>query len=337
MVSNMPIDLKLRVQIPEIKLPTIDLEITKKIEMKKVIIWGHKQGHTHSWVHASFHKAFKHLGYDTYWFDDADMHTGILEKFDFADSLFLTEGQVDSELPVRGDCKYILHNCNLKKYESTLKNCLNLQVYSTPRTSDSNVEKVDDFTYYQPEPSHHDGCDNRTLFMPWATNLLPHEFPERTISMVREARTREVHWVGSVTDGYQGNGIELVKLDSSLKELGVDIQVSRVDDETHMDLVMKSYVAPAVQGAWQVDVGYIPCRVFKNVSYGKIPFTNSPTVDALFEGRIPYAPTADMKELIQKTVWLEETISEEKYQELINFVKTKHTYLNRIELLLRFV
>ena len=42
-------------------------------DIKKVVIWGHKlYSHTHSFIHSGFFKAFKHLGYDTYWFDNND-------------------------------------------------------------------------------------------------------------------------------------------------------------------------------------------------------------------------------------------------------------------------
>jgi hypothetical protein len=62
--------------------------------IKKVVLWGHKlHTHTHSYIHFAFHKAFKHLGYDTYWFDNNDDVSG----FDFFGSLFITEGQVDSK------------------------------------------------------------------------------------------------------------------------------------------------------------------------------------------------------------------------------------------------
>jgi len=68
---------------------------------EKVIIWGHKlHSHTHSYIHNAFYIAFKHMGYETYWFDDKDD----VKKFDFSNSLFLTEGQVDKKIPLREDC-----------------------------------------------------------------------------------------------------------------------------------------------------------------------------------------------------------------------------------------
>ena len=43
------------------------------MKYNKVVIWGHPlYSHTHSYVHEAYNKAFKHLGYDTYWFHDGD-------------------------------------------------------------------------------------------------------------------------------------------------------------------------------------------------------------------------------------------------------------------------
>ena len=70
----------------------------------KVVIWGHKlHTHTHSYIHNAFYLAFRNLGYQVFWFDDNDD----VSNFDFSDSLFLTEGQVDRKIPVREDCQYI--------------------------------------------------------------------------------------------------------------------------------------------------------------------------------------------------------------------------------------
>ena len=76
------------------------------MKFSKVIVWGHLlHSHTHSYVHHSFNKTFKYLGYDTYWLDNKSDISGI----NFTNSLFLTEGQVDQSIPLRNDCFYLLH------------------------------------------------------------------------------------------------------------------------------------------------------------------------------------------------------------------------------------
>ena len=73
----------------------------------KVIIWGHKlHSHTHSYIHNSYFKAFKFLGYEVFWFDHNDDVSG----FDFSNCIFFTEDQVKKGIPLRNDCKYIAHH-----------------------------------------------------------------------------------------------------------------------------------------------------------------------------------------------------------------------------------
>ena len=76
------------------------------MDVNNIIIWGHKlHSHTHSYIHNAFFIAFKKLGYDTYWFDDNDDTS----NFDFSNSLFITEHQVDNKIPKRKDCLYFVH------------------------------------------------------------------------------------------------------------------------------------------------------------------------------------------------------------------------------------
>ena len=63
----------------------------------KVVIWGFPlHSHTHSYIHYGWYKGFKHLGYDTYWFDD----TNYPSDFDYSNCLFLTEGYADNNIPI---------------------------------------------------------------------------------------------------------------------------------------------------------------------------------------------------------------------------------------------
>ncbi len=43
-------------------------------------------------------------------------------------------------------------------------------------------------------------------------------------------------------------------------------------------------------GSWQKNIGYIPCRILKNISYGHMGITNSPRVYELFENKVVYHP-----------------------------------------------
>ncbi len=291
----------------------------------KVVIWGHKlHSHTHSYIHNAFYVAFKHLGYKTYWFDNQDN----IDDFDFTNTLFLTEGQVDSGMPVRNDCKYILHNCDGARYQNLdKKNYFTLQVY-TDDVLPRNVHKVEACIYYD--------YPGRCVFMPWATDLLPHEIDEIMLKIPHIRKSSTVYWIGTIGGGYFGNEHQIDPFINACKENRCNfVRSSNVSFEENKRLVLESYMAPAIVGEWQAKVGYIPCRIFKNISYGKMGITNSKRVFELFEGKVVY--NSDTYALFSDAKKRLESMKIEDLYDLMNFVKTKHTYINRIQTLLTFL
>ena len=105
---------------------------------------------------------------------------------DFTNSLFITEHLVCKNIPIRYDCKYILHNSfvdpgkayykkNAGTWEdirfkdiATKGNVINMQVYRPKFVQ--NKTKMEDYVYYD--------ISTYTLYFPWATDLLPHEINE---------------------------------------------------------------------------------------------------------------------------------------------------------------
>ena len=303
------------------------------LPFKKVVIWGHKlHSHTHSYIHAAFYKAFNYLGYDTYWLDDSDMVDGI----DFSSSLFITEGQVDKNIPLRDDCKYILHNCYSDKYHDLMckGNAIRLQVYTNDCLA-CNVQKVDDYIYIDREGS----C----IYMPWATDLLPYEIESIKEKMLERSETKKkvVTFIGFVGGGSFGNSSNVEPFQRACEENGMPFVATGlytsgiISIEENISSIYNSYMAPAIQGEWQCEKGYIPCRIFKNISYGALGITNSKTVWELFNKKIVY--NADTYQLFFDACDRVNIITLEEQFELMDFVKEKHTYLNRIEHLLCFL
>lgn len=294
----------------------------------KVVIWGHKKNsHTHFYIHNAFNKAFKHLGYDVYWFDDED----VIEDFDFENSLFLVEGQVDRKIPLRNDCKYILHNCNNSKYQHLdQKNWMRLQVYTDDVLDWPSAKQVEPFVYFDIEA--------KTLFMPWATDLLPHEIDAQKDKIRNRTIQNKIYWIGTIGEGEFGNIHEITPFVKAAEESGIEfikLHPGQATVEENAELISISYLAPAILGDWQVKKGYIPCRIFKNISYGAMGVTNSVRVFELFQRRIVYNPDTyqlffDAKERLKKY-----TLT--KTYRMMDFVKKNHTYLNRIARILEFL
>ena len=292
----------------------------------KVVIWGHKlHSHTHSYVHNAFYRAFKHMGYETYWFDNADA----LDHFDFSNSLFLTEGQVCEQMPARNDCCYILHNCDDQTSERLIESGrgINLQVYTDDILGRS-LEKI--------APCIFTSHETRTLYMPWATDLLPHEIEANKARVNLGKKRKRIYWVGTVGDGRFGNRSELAPFIDAAKRKGVKfIHCEKVSVEENQRLIRESVMAPTIVGSWQKKKGYIPCRIFKNISYGQFGMTNSQRIHELFESRILYHP--DGGQLFSMAYNKLPSITRAQVEELMDFVKNRHTYINRIEVMLEFL
>jgi hypothetical protein len=291
----------------------------------KIIIWGHPlHSHTHSYIHWGFYRAFKHLGYEVYWVDNQDA----IKNIDIHNALFITEGQVDQNMPKRQDCYYILHNWNPERYQELFYNnrCILLQVY-TDDCLPYAPEKIDDCIY----------CNvvEKMIFLPWATDLLPYEI-ETMKQCIREKKESAVYWIGTIGRGIFGNNDEIADFKKACKENNITFEKNiNTSMEKNIDLIQKSYMAPALQGEWQCEKGYIPCRIFKNISYGQWGITNNKIVYDLFKGKIIYNP--DTYQLFYDAKMYIETASINELYELMDFVKDNHTYINRIETLLTFM
>ncbi len=292
----------------------------------KVIIWGHPlHSHTHSYIHWGFFRAFKHLGYEVYWVKEQQE----LEGIDLHNALFLTEGQVDEHLPKRTDCYYILHNWNPEKYQELFSHnrCILLQVY-THDCLQHTVEKIDDYVYGD--------IHQKIIFMPWATDLLPPEIDYIKASVYKNNRTKTINWIGTIGSGRFGNYQEIDNFKKACHDNNMTFNhFTNTTMEQNVSLIQSSYMAPALQGPFQCEKGYIPCRIFKNISYGQWGITNNATVYDLFKGKIVY--NADTYQLFYDAQTYINNATVEDLYELMDFVKDNHTYINRIETLLMFM
>jgi len=294
---------------------------------EKVIIWGHKlHSHTHSYIHKGFYDAFSRLGYPTYWLDNQDNIKGV----DFSNALFLTEGQVDQSIPLRNDGIYILHNCRPEKYKGL--RTMVLQVYTDDVLSVSDAVQAAPFIYFN--------IAGKCLYMPWATNLLPDQIEKIKQQLPKIRKENHAYWIGTIGDGYFGNRQQLKPFMAACQENHIPFicpkpSATGISDEQHQTLITSAYLAPAIVGEWQQKVGYIPCRIFKNVSYGQMGVTNSRHAYELFQGKIVYNP--DSYQLFYDARERLRTTTLEDIYELMDFVKTKHTYLNRVHTILEFL
>jgi hypothetical protein len=316
----------------------------------KVIIWGYPlHSHTHSYIHAAFYKAFKYLEYDTYWFDDNNYP----EDFDWNDCLFWTEGFADKNIPLNSTSTYFVHVCpNPKKYlDANIKKFIDVRynhvwhldhVYDYSLNKDK-ATKVGNCCYLQERKNrrvqvlndYHQYWigDYDKFYITWATNLLPFEFDLNDINLPRE---NKIYFSGNLSAHGRCENYSQFKpfIDECFKNniefIHNDPFANPLDEPEVIERTKKSILGVDIRGTEHIKNGYVPCRVFKTISYGHLGMTNSEEVYKELDGNCIY--NSDTSQLFYDAM-----NARENYEYIKNsmlYVKENHTYLNRIQSIL---
>lgn len=292
--------------------------------MKNIVIWGHTYGSTtHSWIHDAYAKAFRQFFNPVLWLtDNESSRQHCLNHLDPSDTLFFVEGQQEKFLPILDDAHYIFHNVDINDHKyKTINNYINLQVYTHDVLS-RNVRKLSNCEYWE--------SSTRTLYQPWATDLLPHEF---NLDSIFDVNSSMIGFIGTAWGGEFGNYDELMVL--SNRYGGNFGCFNGLTNEQNRKFINQCKIAPAIQGKWQVNKGYIPCRIFKNISYGHFGVTNNPTVKDLLPFCVYHSDInilMDQGEKIVKKDNINDIVIEQ-----MTYVRANHTYINRIHNINKFL
>ena len=330
------------------------------MSFNKVIIWGFPlHTHTHSYIHGGWYKAFKSLGYDTHWFHDGGYPSE--DVFDYCNALFITEGYADGRIPIVSSSIYFVHICiNPEKYLGKVKRLIEIR-YLVDSIRDCNYEytldktkciKISDASYYEKLTdngglrNYHENSkkmDYECIYTCWATDLLPEEIKEENIDRQRD---KCIYWCGSYD---RNNNPELRKFIEASESKGISFRFNNpwnnpLSYEKVQELTMKSFMSPDIRcsgdpnkvrlgetGTCHKQIGYIPCRILKAISYGLLGITNSKHVWELLDKKVVY--NDDEGQLFHDAV--KEINNKELIREQMKIVKERHTYINRINDLLK--
>lgn len=340
----------------------------KRENIKKIIIWGYPlHTHTQSYVHYGWHKGFTHLGYDTYWFHDDDFKDP--NEFDYSNSIFIGEGYGDKNIPLVDSSIYFINFCvNPRKYTDSgcriidirlnvneIKDCnYNYNLREMLKDMGGNkITKLSDASYYQ-KLNNMSGLTGKSseelnyeaLYTMWATDLLPDEFNYTDIQIKRN--DNNIFYFGSI-----GNG--------NIKDINVFVKECKTHNinfiyndpwknplgfEDAMKNTQLSVISPDIRGSGDIikmqmgetgtchkQIGYIPCRIFKNISYGCLGITNSRFVYELLGKKVIYSDNET--ELFH--LGMKNKDNHQLIKEQMDIVKENHTYLNRCEDILKVV
>lgn len=321
----------------------------------RVVIWGYPlHSHTHSYIHGGWFKAFKALGYDTYWFDDTHYPDG----FDYNNTLFITEGYADKKIPLNNTSTYCVHICiNPDKYLGHVKRLVDIR-YLVDHIKDCNYNYVLDRStcteisrtmYYQ--KLHDNGgiakhnnkpqsMEYECIYTCWATDLLPDEIKDEFIEDNNKIKENIIYWCGSYNDR---NNPELLKFASEASKCGIKFVFNNpwshpLSYEDVQRYTRKSFMSPDIRcsgdpnksrlgetGTCHKSIGYIPCRILKAISYGLLGVTNSRHVYELLDKMVVYSD--DEAQLFNDAI---AKISDtELIKKQMKIVREKHTYINR--------
>jgi hypothetical protein len=284
---------------------------------KKIIIWGvrnERPGDSFHYIHDHFYTTFQKLGIEPIWVDDFESNRSLVEEGSFVMGFNLA----GKYLPVVDGVDYCLHNFDevgdIHKQIGSKRN-IRLQVYTSK--SAKNSEKWNEVTYFDRK--------SRTLFQPWGTNLMPDEF----LPPVVPKFSPFLFWIGSVWNDEQNQGnVEYIKkLKKVLKKHHIIFKQLRVNDDLNIRLTRMSRISPAIGGKWQVDNNYLPCRMFKNISYGQLGVSNIPKFKDMFGSS--YVEGETLEELIENSLIMPRRKILDIVQEQQEVVR-KHTYVTKI-------
>jgi hypothetical protein len=293
-------------------------ELMLFLQLRYIVIWGHPlHSHTHSYIHEAFFMAGKYLNIPTYWVPQICFYEQNKVKnlgyFPQDNTLFITEGQVIDGIPESNESFYIFHNVtNRTKISIPSNRILNLQVFNKDALGDS-FPLFDNFQRIN--------IEKKVLYMPWATNLLPHEFFDKIeVNNVLDT----INITGQ--SGYEDTIHSFVE--------GVGLPLNRRAGLSYRDSIQhvrNSICAPSIITKQQKEMRYVPCRTFKNLSYGQICVTNS--LESFYI--LHYNAVYDDNEYKLGKLFLDSSKETwNNFESCKALVKVKHTYLNRVELLL---
>lgn len=325
----------------------------------KILVWGMKDSYqTHSHIHEGIFRAAKHMRPDSLWLDDEG---GDQTNLDWDNTLVITEHgpAKNPRLPIRDDVFYVVHGMNddaaCRERFQNVKNRLSWNVfhdYSHSYGTQGNIVEgrsigvpltdviwLGEDTPLYPNENHMD--------FRWATDLLPHEIEANKPSQLLGQGSKVIWYVGTQ---WWVNQTELNHFKRACDEAGIEFKPTGAGQqptgsrhpiwgrrvatiEENVRLVRESMMGPAISGTHHLTEGYVPCRIFKNISYGHYGVTNNLRANQVLEGRCIFNP--DPYKLFYDARDRLKSMPVAELHALMDLVKNKHTYINRINMILK--
>jgi len=333
-------------------------------KFKHVIVWGFPlHTHTHSYIHAMWFKVFKEgFNKSTYWFDDNNFPN----EFDYSECIFITEGYADKNVPIVSTSVYFVHNAiSPEKYISARLIDIRFNVLEIHdvnhdfNLNDGTHEKIiylSNETKYEKIYSNKDihvskrgnevkPINYECIYLYWATDLLPHEFD---FNNIYSEKSNSIHYVGSPTGSVNYTNFKNECEKINIRFISHNPWQTPLSFEENRRLMKLSLLCPDFRpcgsqndtdmfgiknGKNHMEIGYLPCRILKAISYGHLGVTDSPHVKKVLGEHVVY--NENMKFLLEKS--LEERHNYSRILDAMKYIQDNHTYVHRARDLVRSI
>jgi hypothetical protein len=336
-------------------------EINILNNFSNVIIWGYPlHSHTQSYIHACWYKTFKKIHNNTFWFNDDDYP----KDFNYNNSLFITEGYCDKNIPINNSSvyfvnftidpeKYINNSARLIDIRFNVIEINDINITFNLNDGTHNIEQLSEFTKYEVLTSNKDigvkfrnqikSINYEAIYLLWATDLLPNEFNYDDINYPKE---NKIYYIGSPINSINYPTFRNIALMNNIEWVIINPWIKPIDFSEAKLLMNKSIFTPDFRpigtfedtkqfgiknGKNHQEIGYIPCRIFKSLSYGNLGITDSKYVKQFFGDHVIYS--SDMNELFNMAY--QNRNNKEMIYNGMKYVQENHTYIHRVRDLLR--
>lgn len=317
--------------------------------------------HSHYFIHEAIYKTFLYIKsqcdfqLEVIWCDDNKESSELYNENNNYLIFSSPHYNTDNHLIILENAYYILHyrthnvlNKNpIKKYNDLYKKkraIKYIEFRGPPRQfqKSNNITFINNLFWYYKDLSH-PKFPTSELNIPWATDLLPNEIDRNIESLYNnQDYNRRSYFCGSI---WKTNKKEVNEWKLLCMKNGISCLFDREKDkDQHQNKIRYAYMAPAFQGETQRCSNkyfYIPCRIFKNISYGGLPITNNKGVYNMFKDYSVIFDT-NLESLFNKVLeyryWEKENkdLYIQQMVDIMNHVKENHTFVNRINMLIQF-
>lgn len=182
------------------------------------------------------------------------------------------------------------------------------------------------------------------IYLYWATDLLPHEFDYN----IGISEDKSIYYVASPPKSRNYTAFTNVCRNKGINWINVNPWRTPVSFEDNKQMMKHSLLCPDFRptgteqdtaefgiknGKNHLEIGYLPCRVLKAISYGKLGITDSIHVKKILGEHVLFHP--DMNVLYEMA--MEERTHREHLISAMRHVQENHTYVQRGRDLIRAI